>query len=288
MNRNRAVARCPASCGELLQGMIKGREMLVSYPVELYSTASVRLKANGRGIIEHSKAKKALEQLFGRYSIDIAMENIEIDIETRIPVGKGMASSTADIAAVLLAAAAVLDIPVCEEELAQIAVATEPTDSIVYSKLTLFDHLKGEYSQTLGEVPDFRVLVVEGRELVDTVSFRSNPRYISLVASRDSAYIKLLDGLKHNDLNFIGEAATESSLLNQQLLHKPYLEELVQIAHKNGAAGVNTAHSGTVCGIICSGDVDMELLKYEVENKLGAHFTAYHSLKTVKGGPELI
>ncbi len=33
-----AVAQCPASCGELIQGWIQGGEKLVSCPVDWYST----------------------------------------------------------------------------------------------------------------------------------------------------------------------------------------------------------------------------------------------------------
>ncbi|HAD0256910.1 GHMP kinase, partial [Salmonella enterica subsp. enterica serovar Anatum] len=33
-----AVAQCPASCGELIQGWILGSEKLVSCPVDWYST----------------------------------------------------------------------------------------------------------------------------------------------------------------------------------------------------------------------------------------------------------
>ncbi|MCQ7723631.1 GHMP kinase, partial [Salmonella enterica] len=36
-----AVAQCPASCGELIQGWILGSEKLVSCPVDWYSTVAV-------------------------------------------------------------------------------------------------------------------------------------------------------------------------------------------------------------------------------------------------------
>ncbi|TQS52516.1 GHMP kinase, partial [Salmonella enterica subsp. enterica serovar Typhimurium] len=38
---NVAVAQCPASCGELIQGWILGSEKLVSCPVDWYSTVAV-------------------------------------------------------------------------------------------------------------------------------------------------------------------------------------------------------------------------------------------------------
>ena len=38
---NVAVAQCPASCGELIQGWILGSEKLISCPVDWYSTVEV-------------------------------------------------------------------------------------------------------------------------------------------------------------------------------------------------------------------------------------------------------
>lgn len=45
---NVAVAQCPASCGELIQGWILGSEKLVSCPVDWYSTVAVTLRRRGK------------------------------------------------------------------------------------------------------------------------------------------------------------------------------------------------------------------------------------------------
>lgn len=52
-----AVASCPASCGELIQGLIEKREMLISYPVNWHSRHSicrmeVKARINGYNILK--------------------------------------------------------------------------------------------------------------------------------------------------------------------------------------------------------------------------------------------
>jgi len=37
-----AEACCPASCGELIQGLINGSEKLISCPIDWYSTVEVK------------------------------------------------------------------------------------------------------------------------------------------------------------------------------------------------------------------------------------------------------
>ena len=60
----------------------------------------------------------------------------------------------------------------------------------------------------------------------------------------------------------IAEAATRSAQANQMALPKPCFEELLNHALSRGALGLNTAHSGTVYGVLWPadmpwGDVDM-------------------------------
>lgn len=67
-------------------------------------------------------------------------QDIRIDVQSTIPVAKGMASSTADIAATAIATAQYLGHQLDRSTLAQLCVSLEPTDSTVFRQLTLFDH----------------------------------------------------------------------------------------------------------------------------------------------------
>jgi len=328
----RALARCPASCGELLQGLIEGQERLVSCPVNLYSTVELTVEkrspngSNSQAQVQlinlpgvsasqgqsqgqsqsqgqvQSQGKKQ-EQNQGRYAKilaalqeflrltgekDLTLDRIQVKVQSSIQRGKGLASSTADICAAVAALAELMQYRLSEEELARIAVAVEPTDSILFKDLTLFDHLSGAYIERLGPVPKFDILLCEGYGIVDTLTFRTDKNYLTKLRPRDNALAQMRKGIANQDLAVIGQAATASACLNQDLLPKPYLDELLAVADQAGALGVNVAHSGTVCGIICGPRTDQELLRYQISRSLKAYFCRTQLLSSVGGGTQII
>lgn len=136
---NVAVAQCPASCGELIQGWILGSEKLVSCPVDWYSTVAVT--AAPPLVNERPLSRAMVERVLAHWQYPAHWSNeIRVDVRSSIPVAKGMASSTADIAATAVATAHHLGHSLDETTLAQLCVSIEPTDSTVFHQLTLFDH----------------------------------------------------------------------------------------------------------------------------------------------------
>lgn len=256
------TAVCPASCGELLQGCIEGSEKLVSYPIELYSRVTL---AEGTGAIRESGLGKAyaaveatLEHLGYRAS---DADGLTLNVDSDIPRGKGMASSTADIAASAVAAAAYAGRRLSEAELALICASIEPTDSIIFREITLFDHVKGKAARSYGKFPDCNVLVLEGRDCIDTLEFHKYKRS-ELIEQGESQMKKAIalfeEGMGSGDLWKIGQAAIISALEREKVLKKPGLEWIIETALKLGAYGVNAAHSGSVLGILCGSDFDSE------------------------------
>ncbi len=246
---------CPASCGELLQGWIGGGEKLVSYAIDCY--ARVTLKAGPQVRYRGSrKAYRMLEKVFEYYGYPPRdSRGLTLEIASEIPVGKGMASSTADLAATALAAASLLGKSPTEKEIAQLCIAIEPTDSTVFSDLTLLDHLHGMQIKPYGPPPRGRVLLLEGSGTINTLSFRKINREGLLKKNRrllKKAMAAFEAGMGSGDLRELGRAATISAFANQALLYKAGLEDLHREAMENGAAGINIAHSGTVVGIIYS------------------------------------
>ena len=73
-------------------------------------------------------------------------------------------------------------------------------------------------------------------------------------------------GLKNNDLKLIGEACTLSSLANENIHKKPYLNEIIEISQNMNAYGVNIAHSGTVIGILIDKNMDYERIINHLNN----------------------
>ncbi len=157
---NVAVAQCPASCGELIQGWILGSEKLVSCPVDWYSTVAVT--AAPPLINERPLSRAMVERVLAHWQYPAHWSNeIRVDVRSSIPVAKGMASSTADIAATAVATAHHLGHSLDETTLAQLCVSIEPTDSTVFHQLTLFDHNNAATQIACEPPPPIDLLVLE-------------------------------------------------------------------------------------------------------------------------------
>ncbi|MDP1809409.1 MAG: hypothetical protein Q8L35_07740, partial [Actinomycetota bacterium] len=87
---------------------------------------------------------------------------------------------------------------------------------------------------------------------VDTIEFnRSKKKYTpSQLKAIRSAYEMIVAGFRWRDWRLVGMASTLSARVNQEILPKPALEELIEIAASVGGYGVVVAHSGTVAGIL--------------------------------------
>jgi|AntRauTorckE6833_2_1112554.scaffolds.fasta_scaffold00211_1 L-threonine kinase len=97
------TVKVPGSCGELIQGYIKGTNKLVSCPIDIYNQVNVKLTDKKKINIKKSKVKshQALKLLLKYY--DIKDLGLEIKFNSNLLTSKGMGSSTADISALLIA-----------------------------------------------------------------------------------------------------------------------------------------------------------------------------------------
>lgn len=256
----RGTAWAPGTCGELAQGELDGTIVMVTCPIDMGSTATVEL-SDGRGSVDGpahaSKARRAVAltlEFLGRRDLDARMS-----LETSLPRAKGMASSTADVAAAIGATAAALDTPIDPRQQAKLALAVEPSDGVMLPGIALFDHRGGRMARSLGQPPAMRVLALEFADEVDTEAFNAVDRRAKH-GSHASQFREALDlitaGLADGDARLIGEGATLSSLANQDLLPKPQLASALDLGRAAGAVGVNVAHSGTVLGLLFAADAD--------------------------------
>ena len=245
---------CPASCGEFVQGVMDRAEYLCSYAVDLYSTAEVEEKLNNINL-GPLKSRKAIEAVFKKFNIPVEeSKNISLKIRSKIPVGKGMASSTADIGATIGATLGLIKKELSSEEIAKLASTIEPTDSIYIEKNSIFNPLNGEVIRYLGNVKDLRVVILEPNSTLNTMRIRKTPNY-KKIKTQNKEIIKisfslLEEGIKSNDMHKIGKASTFSSLANESIHKKEGLTKIIEISKNYGAYGVNVAHSGTVVGIL--------------------------------------
>ncbi|MBB6214603.1 L-threonine kinase [Anaerosolibacter carboniphilus] len=290
----RVKAKCPASCGELLQGMIGTNEKLISYPVDIFSQVVIEERKNPKRDMGRKKATEAMYRTLAYYGEAQEIgDSLMIEIQSNIPIAKGMASSTADIAATAAATAALIGKKIDSDALAKICVGIEPTDSTIYKELTLFDHLKGIRIETFDWSPAVDVLILESDHVLDTQVFRKSDyskERMEVQPQVEEAFRIFKEGALKRELSLLGKAAIVSSLANQRILPKNRLEEIIEIAIQHGCLGVNVAHSGTVVGILMERDkVDAQQLKGALRNKnVFEHYNKAYCTKMIQGGVRII
>ena len=258
-----ATASAPGTCGELVQGMIGGAHFLVTCPINQFSRATVTLRVADsgqpsvavRGIDHLPKTMQAvsiaLEKLAPR--LGIAKLTAEVTIANPIPAGKGMGSSSADIAAAVGAAGLAVGQPFTPEAIAKIALSVEPSDGVMFPGIALFDHRCGSIAESLGPPPPMEVIVIDTGGTVDTLEFNRVDRTAlwKRIASRTDEALELVrEGVRRSDPALVGRGATVSARAGHLPETSEWVERAVAFAESESAAGINVAHSGTVVGIL--------------------------------------
>ena len=283
-----ATASAPGSCGELAQGMLRGDYFLVSCPIDMRATASVELTPGSgdiRAPASAPKARRALALTLAHFGI--ADLNARLRLQSPLPRGKGMASSTADVAAAIAATAAALDAPMPPALIAQIALQVEPSDGIMLPGVALFDHKRGKLAQTLGDPPPMRVLALDFGGVVDTLAFNRVNRDRALKRLQPAfaeALALIKQGIRAGSAADIGAGATLSALTNQPLLYKPRLDAALRLAAEVNAVGVNAAHSGAALGILLPDDPELAAYAETRARQQLRGVKHIHSRRVIGGG----
>ncbi|WP_058911302.1 GHMP kinase [Entomohabitans teleogrylli] len=285
-----AEARCPASCGELIQGWILGSEKLVSCPVNWYSEVSV--SAGRPDERERPRMRAMLEQVVSALGYPTSLSRqLTIRWRSTIPLAKGMASSTADIAATAVATARHLRHSLCESALAQLCVAIEPTDSTLFRQLTLFDHLRAGWQQPCFGLPAVDILLLESAATLNTADYHRRDRHAALLqgaALLDEAWQKLQQACRTESGALLGEATTLSAIASQAILAKPAFSALRQLVEQEDLFGLNVAHSGSVVGLLFDArrHDPQRLCALLRRGAAGQYYPRQHLLRLIPGGVE--
>ncbi|TQI80117.1 threonine kinase [Serratia fonticola] len=283
-----AEASCPASCGELLQGWILGGEKLVSCPINWFSHVAVTdgQPAKHERPLMRQMLLTVLEHL--GMATDIA-RGLRIDFHSTIPLAKGMASSTADIAATAQAAARHLGSPLDEATLARLCVQLEPTDSTLFRRLTLFDHQTAALQHPFDWLPTLDILLLESPQTLNTADYHRRDRHHALLdnaATLAQAWELFSRAMKTHDCGKLGEATTLSARASQTLLPKPRFDDLLALVEQSGIYGLNVAHSGSVVGLLFDAEKhDSEKLCWLLQQRqISESYPQQHYLTLIHGG----
>lgn len=237
-----------ARIGELMQGVLPdaGGFLVSGLPSRLFYTEAI-LDPEGMGKAPlPPKAEKALNLFLKSYRkrLDGA-----IWLESNIPPGKGLSSSSTDILSVLFLVNDYWQIGASQEDMYRIAAAVEPTDPCLSKDIVVFRQNLGVVEGLL-PLPPMGVLYFDGApgKQIETLEV---PRQWTEGTGRffDWLLQRLIWAAEAWDYGTIFDCITYSAEYNQTLLPLPNFERYARLARETGC-GLMIAHSGTIVGLL--------------------------------------
>jgi uncharacterized protein involved in propanediol utilization len=248
------IGRCFGTFGELIQGALPpgGRDFLVTLPVSRWSVATFRPGPGDEVRVrpgDRHKSRALARRMLDSYGLD---PGGELTLHSDLLVGKGMASSSADLVATARAIGDAYGFTPSPAEIEDLAREIEPTDGVMYNCAVAFYHREVRLLAELGPLPSLTIVGLDEGGIVDTIAFNRLPKKFSLDDMDE--YETLLgeagDAVKAGDTEALGRLATRSAVMNQRLRPKQLLEPALALCRSVGALGVAAAHSGTKLGVL--------------------------------------
>lgn len=284
---------CPGTCGELFQGYLGEKEYLVTLPIKRYSQMIIS-ESKVLSLAVGDKAKQAFYltcQYFGYGPDNYPL--VKVTRQSDLSIGKGMASSTADIMSMIYGTAAYLKQNITEAIAMKICCNIEKTDSLIYQKLTVMSPSDGHIYHQSSWMPRYRLIILEGNATIDTEKFHKL-RNERLAKSQEIAYRHIFKNyqtaVEKKSETMVAKIATASSQLNQELLTKPLFKQIELLANRYGALGIMVAHSGTVVALIFSLDqvIPTELYAEFKKKEFQCEYSYSYEVETTRGGVTIL
>jgi L-threonine kinase len=229
-----------------------GTSFVVTCPIDRGTTVDVALSP--APVLEITGVPHGLSRLEDAVRrtielLELAPCRVAVQHVGSLPVGKGMASSTADVIAASRAVARAAGEELAAEDLATLAAAIEPSDGVMYDGIVAADRETGRRLRAWDWWPSFTVVMLEPPEGFATAYARFDDQ-----AAHAGEYARLLEQLDdavagRDELRF-ARAATRSAELGQAYVPNAVFSWLAPRAPELGALGVCAAHTGTVAGLL--------------------------------------
>lgn len=267
----------PGSCGEIIQGKVDETDILISCPVNLFTNVRVFESKSPAKRFKYEKSSALLGNILKRWGFGELNSSFDIEIESSIPLRKGFASSTADMCAVYICLLELFNRNYDLLEVIDEFTRIEPTDSIIFREMAMFDYKGGRLQKKLGEYLKFYILAFEGQRVVDTIAF--NKSTIPSLEDVSDLLTKVKEGISSNDISKIAEASTASIKRNLSRLPYHVINEVEALKDYTGGLGILGAHSGDILGIIYD---DRERLEHALKYKDTIDGYKPHILETLR------
>ncbi len=240
--------------GELVQGELNGTPFLVTLPIR-WGTRAIFIPRPAPGVEVYpphrKKAQVAAQQVLKYLG---KTQGGLLSVSSVIPIGKGMASSSADVVASMRAVSAALGKPIPASRMAYIAARIEPSDGVMYDGVVAFNPRQGVILERWGPMPTGLIVGLVGQGRVNTEAHHrdripyteEHQKKLSLALNRAR------EGVIRRDFTLIGEAGRFSAEVQWERGSDDEILEAVLHQSKERQWGVVIAHSGTVRGFIFS------------------------------------
>ena len=246
-----ATARAPAVCGVLAQGVLGDMPFSVTCPVDFYSRVRVQLTSDGPGVVATDGCDKTVAAVRRTLAhLRRAKVRAEVQVNSPIPRGRGLGSSTADLSAAIAATAKAMGRELSPYDIAQIALSIEPTGGAMMPGLALFDHRAGMVRESLGSPPPMEIVAMDfGGSPGSSLDDRTR-RWQSVNEQTDEALRLIRRGVEDRSPDLVGRGASLAAEAASRIESRPRLQELVSFASQVGAVGVNGGHLEGVSGVL--------------------------------------
>jgi uncharacterized protein involved in propanediol utilization len=241
--------------GELLQGVLPEADgdFLVTLPVARWTMARFQETPGSRDLAvwpPHKTKALRLTEMIVR-DLQLPVRGL-LTLDSTLPEGKGMASSSADLVATARAVGNALGIAMPPARIESYLAGIEPTDGVLYQGIVAFHHCSVRLLARLGSLPSMAVVSVDEGGVVDTIDFNRIPKPFTAADKQEYSALlaRLSSAVATRDLRAVGRIATRSAQLNQALRHKRNLDAMIEVCTEVGGLGVVVGHSGTMLGIL--------------------------------------
>jgi uncharacterized protein involved in propanediol utilization len=221
---------------------------------------SLEVMINPDAPTESAKVQKAIKELAISYGLK-ANCTYRVTITGSPPRGKGLGSSSIDIASALLAIKDLHGWGISDAELFKLMCRVERSDYLFDPELIVAANPRDGSCAIVGPAPKCLVLAwdTEPGTMVDTDSV------LHLDLARrcfNEEYQELSRMIKSGATESLLSAATRSAELNNRLLPKIGFSAARNLVHELQNVGLIAAHTGTILGFALPQPVDKDLQRY--------------------------
>jgi len=253
------TGEAPGTFGELLQGALddEWEHFMVTLPICCYARATFMPIAGCSDIEIIPRHKTKTLTLAQKYSQLLGVrQGGRLVIESDLPEGKGLASSTADLVAAARALASFYRQPLPQETLLALLRELEPSDGVMYSTHAFFYHRRVQLGTLLGDLPPLTIIALDEGGVIDTIEYNRTAPAFSPAEKQEYRVCldKMLRAFREQDVRGVGEVSSRSAELQQQRRPKRFYREVLEICRQARGLGVVVTHSGPCIGILLAED----------------------------------